>query len=363
MSFPLPPLVTLMRGSLSSPALRVMTLIMGLCFLFAFISGVSEASPRFKAGDPAYLERDEVQRFIDAQVEEGFDEGELRALFAGADGLQRVLDLISAPAEARPWKDYRPIFLTRERIQAGVRFWEAHESTLLRAQERFRVNPDIIVAIIGVETFYGRHAGGFPVFDALVTLGFDYPPRADFFRSELAHYLRLVREEGLDLRATRGSYAGAMGRGQFISSSYREYAVDFDGDGRRDLLDSWPDAIGSVANYFQRHGWSMGAPVVVRAQVESDDYKALVSRPYRARYTLDELAEKGVRPVSSVDPDARFSVIELEAEDGIQVWLGYENFYVITRYNRSPLYAMAVYELSREIREAREAELRGGDDT
>ncbi len=361
MNLPMTPLVTPMRGSSTSPFPRVTTALMGLCLLFALMPGVGDASPRFKAGDPPYLEREEVQRFIQEQVDEGFDEDELRALFANTDGLQRVLDLISAPAEARPWKDYRPIFLTRQRIEAGVRFWEEHEATLLRAQERFRVNPDIIVAIIGVETFYGRHAGGFPVFDALVTLGFDYPPRADFFRSELAHYLRLVREEGLDLLGTKGSYAGAMGRGQFISSSYREYAVDFNGDGRRDLLNSWPDAIGSVANYFRRHGWSMGEPVVVRAQVEGDDYKALVSRPYRARHSLEDLAEKGIKPVSSVDPDARFSVIELEAEEGTQVWLGYENFYVITRYNRSPLYAMAVYELAREIREAREAELRRGD--
>lgn len=309
------------------------------------------------AGVPPYLERDDVQQFIREMAAEGFDSEELRALFAGAQPQQRVLDLISAPAEAKPWKQYRPIFITRQRIDDGVAFWEQNEALLLEAQERFRVNPEIIVSVIGVETFYGRNQGNFPVFDALVTLGFDYPPRAAFFRSELGHYLRLVREEGLDLRETRGSYAGAMGRGQFISSSYREYAVDFNGDGRRDLMNSWADAIGSVANYFHRHGWSMGDPVVVPARVQGVDWRSLMSRQYQAVHSLDDLARHGLEPIGNEDPQARFSIIELEADDGMQVWLGYENFYVITRYNRSPLYAMAVHQLAQEIRAARQQSL------
>ena len=330
-----------------------------LTLMLSSIVAVAGANPRgLVAGDPPYLEREEVREFIRTLVQEdGFDARELERLFTQVRPQQRVLDLISTPAEARPWKDYRPIFLTEQRIRAGERFWREHEATILRAQETFQVNAEIIVAIIGVETFYGRHQGTFPVLDALVTLGFDYPRRADFFRSELRHYLHLVQEEGLDLRGTLGSYAGAMGRGQFISSSYREYAVDFNGDGRRDLLNSWPDAIGSVANYFRRHHWTMGAPVVVRANVEGDAYKALLGGGFQARFDLDELARHGLRPEGRVDPQARFSVIELEADDGVQVWLGYDNFYVITRYNRSPLYAMAVYELAREIRQAREQSL------
>ncbi|WP_050814188.1 lytic murein transglycosylase B [Ectothiorhodospira sp. PHS-1] len=336
-------------------SLLLAALLLGTC-------AAAGANPRgLVAGDPPYLERDDVREFIRTLArEDGFDTRELERLFAEARPQQRVLDLISTPAEGRPWKDYRPIFLTEQRIRAGERFWQEHEATILRAQEAFQVNAEIIVAIIGVETFYGRHQGTFPVLDALVTLGFDYPPRANFFRSELRHYLHLVREEGLDLRGTLGSYAGAMGRGQFISSSYREYAVDFSGDGRRDLLNSWPDAIGSVANYFRRHHWTMGAPVVVRARVEGDAYKSLVGGGYQARYGLDELARHGIVPEGRVAPDARFSVIELQAEEGTQVWLGYENFYVITRYNRSPLYAMAVYELAREIRKVREQALAEG---
>ena len=311
------------------------------------------AQARYVAGEPPYLQREEVQSFISELVAEGFDEAQLRELFANARPQQRVIDLISAPAEARPWKTYRPIFITQQRINEGVAFWQEHEALILRASRAFQVNPEIIVSIIGVETSYGRNQGNFPVLDTLITLGFDYPPRANFFRSELAHFLRLVREEGIDLLATRGSYAGAMGRGQFISSSYRAYAVDFSGDGRRDLMNSWPDAIGSVANYFQRHGWAMGEPVALRADVDGERYKELLSRDYRARISLQTLAEHGVTPTRPVPEDAQFSIIELETESGFEVWLGYPNFYVITRYNRSPLYAMAVYELASLIRKER----------
>lgn len=325
----------------------------GLVLLALLHAGFAHGAAGFVAGDPPYLERESVQQFIDAMVAEGFERERMEALFRGVEPQQRVLDLISAPAEARPWYRYHPIFLTDERVEAGRRFWDEHEPLLARAEREFGVDAAVIVAIIGVETYYGRHQGGFRVLDALVTLGFDYPPRAGFFRSELAHFLRLAREEGLDLRETRGSYAGAMGRGQFISSSYREYAVDFSGDGRRDLLGSWADAIGSVANYFRRHGWNLGEPVVARADAEGDAYRELLGGGYQVRHSLEELARHGVTPAESVPEDARFSLIELETEDGYEVWLGYPNFYVITRYNRSPLYAKAVHLLSREIRRAR----------
>ncbi len=326
-------------------------------FLLAFMSaGIAHAAsdrPAFVAGDPPYLERESVQQFIDEMVAEGFDREQIEALFRDVQPQQRVLDLISAPAEARPWYRYHPIFLTDQRIEAGERFWAEHESLLARAEQEFGVEAAIIVAIIGVETFYGRNQGGFRVLDSLVTLGFDYPPRSGFFRSELGHFLRLAREEGLDLHETRGSYAGAMGRGQFISSSYREYAVDFSGDGRRDLIGSWADAIGSVANYFRRHGWAQGEPVVARADADGDDYRRLLGGGYQARHDLEELARHGVTPVESVPRDGRFSLIELETENGHELWLGYPNFYVITRYNRSPLYAKAVHLLAEEINRAR----------
>ena len=312
----------------------------------------------YTAGDPPYLEREEVQRFISEMVEEGFSRAELIELFRSAKPQQRVIDLMTRPAEARPWYSYRPIFVNARRIEEGERFWQENESLLLRAQETFRVNAEVIVAIIGVETNYGRNQGSFPVFDTLVTLGFDYPPRQTFFRSELGHFLRLVREEPhLDLREVKGSYAGAMGRGQFISSSYRAYAVDFSGDGQRDLIGSWPDAIGSVANYFKQHGWVMGDAVVVPARVEGEAYKALLGGGFLPRHSLEDLARHGVRPAANVAPDQLFSLIELQTEDGVEVWLGLNNFYVITRYNRSPLYAMAVHQLSQGLIQARHSSI------
>jgi membrane-bound lytic murein transglycosylase B len=336
------------------PARFVRTVL--ACLLLALVAVSAHADARshgFVAGNPPYLERESVQQFIDEMVAEGFERRELETLFRQVEPQQRVLDLISAPAEARPWYRYQPIFLTDQRIEAGARFWAEHEALLARAEREFGVDAAVIVSIIGVETFYGRHQGGFRVLDSLVTLGFDYPPRSRFFRSELAHFLRLAREEGLDLHEIRGSYAGAMGRGQFISSSYREYAVDFSGDGRRDLIGSWADAIGSVANYFRRHGWNQGEPVVARAHASGDDYRRLTGGGFQARHSLEELASHGVRPAEPVAEDGRYSVIELETENGYEVWLGYPNFYVITRYNRSPLYAKAVYLLAEEIARAR----------
>ncbi|MFO8152314.1 lytic murein transglycosylase B [Thioalkalivibrio sp.] len=314
------------------------------------LPGVAVSQSEFRAGDPPYLERAEVMAFIDEQVESGMERAALEQLFAGVEPQQRILDLISRPAEARPWKDYRPIFVNDLRIERGRTFMREQADWLKRAEESYGVDPALIAAIIGVETNYGRNLGGFRVLDALVTLGFDYPPRQTFFRSELGHFLELAREESLDLQETRGSYAGAMGRGQFISSSYRAYAVDFDGDGRRDLINSWPDAIGSVANYFREHDWESGKPVVARARAEGDAHEALLGGGYQARFSLEELAARGVRPVETVPADGRFSLIRLEGRDGHEFYLGYPNFYVITRYNRSPLYAMVVHQLTEALR-------------
>lgn len=317
------------------------------CLLGLPSLGVSAAE--YRAGEPPYLERAEVQAFIEAQVAAGFAAEPLRALLASVQPQQRILDLISRPAEARPWFEYRPIFLNDARIRRGQAFLREQADWLQRAEKQFGVEAALMAAIIGIETDYGRNTGSFRVLDALVTLGFDYPPRQDFFRAELVHFLHLVQEEGLEARETRGSYAGAMGRGQFISSSYRAYAVDFDGDGRRDLLGSWADAIGSVANYFRVHGWQTGEPVVVRARVEGDAHRSLLGGGYQARHTLDDLARHGVFPVEPVDKQAQFSLIRLQGEQGEEFHLGYPNFYVITRYNRSPLYAMVVHELAQAL--------------
>ena len=320
--------------------------VLGACSL----SGAAVSQSEFRAGEPPYLERPEVQAFIHEQVEQGIDRAFLEQLFHDVEPQQRILDLISRPAEARPWKDYRPIFVNDLRIQRGRVFMHEQAEWLERAEETFGVDRALIAAIIGVETNYGRNLGSFRVLDALVTLGFDYPPRQAFFRSELGHFLQLVQEESLDLRETLGSYAGAMGRGQFISSSYRAYAVDFNGDGRRDLINSWPDAIGSVANYFREHHWQTGEPVVARARVDGDAHEALLGGGYQARFSLDELATHGVYPAEAVPADGLFSLIRLEGHDGFEFYLGYPNFYVITRYNRSPLYAMAVHQLTEALR-------------
>ena len=301
-----------------------------------------------------YLARPDVQEFLDSMVEEhDFDHDQLEKLFAQVHRQDRVLEAIARPAEAKPWKDYRPIFLTDARIEGGVDFWHANEELLARAESEMGVAPEYVVAIIGVETFYGQRTGSFRVLDTLTTLGFDYPPRADFFRRELEQYLLLTREETLDPLELTGSYAGAMGKGQFISSSYRMYAVDFDGDGRRDLWGSVADAVGSVANYFRRHGWEHGAPVTVPAAVtgSEDAHELLVSAGVKPTLSLPELAAAGIRPAEALGDDSEsVSVIELDGANGVEYWIGFDNFYVITRYNRSPLYAMAVHQLAQEIR-------------
>lgn len=307
-----------------------------------------------------YLAREDVQGFIREMVtEHAFEAGTLDRLFAQVQRQDRVLEVIQRPAEAKPWYEYRPIFLTDARIAGGVTFWAEHEAILDRAEARFGVAPEYVVAIIGVETYYGSRTGSFPVLDTLTTLGFDYPPRSDFFRRELEQYLLLTREESLDPLKLKGSYAGAMGKGQFISSSYRAYAVDFDDDGRRDLWESADDAIGSVANYFSRHGWEADRPVVLPARLSGEAPAALLKAGLKPSLSREALDGAGVTPAQGEIPsEGPYALIELEAKDGPEYWIGFNNFYVITRYNRSPLYAMAVHQLAQLIREAREASVR-----
>ncbi len=309
------------------------------------------------AAAPGYGDRPEVRRYIDELARtHGFARERLQALFSGLHPRAEVLRAISAPAERRPWHAYRPIFVNEARIAGGVRFWRRHRALLARAEARYGVDARAIVAIIGVETRYGRHTGRHPVLASLATLAFDYPPRADFFRRELTEYLLLSREEGLDPRKVRGSYAGAMGKPQFIPSSYRRYAVDFDGDGRRDLWASPADAIGSVANYLARHGWRHGAPVAVRARATGEAWRALLGRGLRPHTRLSAIRARGLEPVAPVPGDPGAAVLELEGPSGPLRWVVFANFWTITRYNRSPKYAMAVHELS----EAIEARLAAG---
>lgn len=290
-----------------------------------------------------------------AVTEHGLVESDVRALLAEAEYKQSIVDAISRPAEGKPWHQYRPIFLTDKRINEGVDFWLENRDLIASAAKKFGVDEKIIVAIIGVETFYGRITGSYRTIDALVTLGFYYPQglasdRSPFFSSELMHYIQLASEEGLPAAKVTGSYAGAMGMGQFMPSSYREYAVDFDGDGKRNLWRSTADVVGSVANYLHRHGWQPGQPVTQRALASSDAaFDQISTSNFTPTLNVAQWEEKGFRSTSELSPELPAAVLKLAEKDRDTYWLTFKNFYVITRYNRSPRYAMAVYELSEEI--------------
>lgn len=286
--------------------------------------------------------------------------GELAAIFEQVARDEGVLKAIARPAEGtKEWSDYRPMFLTQERVQRGLAFWREHEETLSRAEAMYGVPPEMILAILGVETKFGGNKGRNRVIDALATLGFDYPPRAPFFRKELREFLILSRQNGMDPLNTWGSYAGAMGYPQFMPSSWRNLAVDFDGDGKIDLINNPVDAIGSIANYFKANGWQTGEPVVVRARIISQDYDSITSKELKTVNTLAEIAKKGLVPreVGSYLASTPATAIRLQGSNGGEFWLGFTNFYVITKYNRSILYAMAAWQLSQELKAAREVEL------
>ncbi len=301
-----------------------------------------------------YLQREDVRAFIDNMHQQhGVSVQRLESIIAQARQQARVLELIAKPAEGKPWRDYRPIFVNEKRIAAGVAFWNDNEKQLENAEIRFGVPPEIITAIIGVETFYGTRMGGFPVLDSLATLGFDYPPRAKFFSKELEQFILFSLEEKMDPFSLKGSYAGAMGMGQFMPSSYRQYAVDFDRDGQRDLFSNSADAIGSVANYFARHQWHQGGKIATRARVKGSKYRKLKANDRKPRYTLKQLAAAGVTPVSSLSGNEKLSFLALDGNKGKEFWLGHHNFFVITQYNHSVKYALAVYELSEAIKARR----------
>jgi membrane-bound lytic murein transglycosylase B len=303
------------------------------------------------------LDRAEVERFVaEMSANHGFDASALGALFGRASRLDSVLAAISKPAEYKPWHAYRPIFLTRERVNGGVAFWQEHAATLAAAAQRSGVPPEIIVAIIGVETSYGRNTGSYKVLDSLATLAFHYPKRAPFFRSELENFLLLTREEGMDPLQPTGSYAGAMGLPQFMPSSFRNYAVDFDQDGRRDIWRNPRDAIGSVGNYLNRHGWQAGEVIALPA-AQSAANATQVSDTVDLKRSVAEYAALGVHPIEALGPGANAVpavLLGYEASaDATEYWLGFRNFYAITRYNRSPKYALAVVQLAEAIAQAR----------
>lgn len=278
-----------------------------------------------------------------------FNGAELRGLFRGLEIQKKVLAAIKQPAEAKPWSQYREIFVTQNRIDAGKQFLAQHHRLLNQVEAEFGVPAAIVTAIIGVETRYGQHRGAHPAMASLATLAFDYPKRSAFFKRELEEFLLLSREENLDPLAIKGSYAAAMGVPQFISSSYRAYALDFDGDGRRDLWESPADIFASVANYFRRHGWIPGGAVVHRVSTQGAAYQDLLEHGLKPSLSRRQLRAAGVQVAVDGNPDAKFTLLELQAKEGPEIWVAEHNFYVITRYNHSALYAMAVYQLSQAI--------------
>ncbi|MDH5785586.1 MAG: lytic murein transglycosylase B [Chromatiales bacterium] len=302
---------------------------------------------------------DDSHRLIDEMVtEHDFKRRDLEKLFRQVEYQPSIIETITRPAEGKPWYEYRPIFLTEQRIKGGVKFWAENEALLARAEKEYGVPAHIIVAIVGVETLYGRHKGRHKVIEALSTLGFGYPERSTFFRGQIKEFLLMAREERRDPLEFLGSYAGAMGMPQFIPSSFRHYAVDFDGDGRRDLWDNTADIIGSVANYFHQHKWRHGEPVTSRATLNGTAAEPFASRGVKPGVPLAELQRAGVETQQPlVEQEANLLVLQ-SAEEEQEYWVTLHNFYVITRYNRSPLYAMAVNQLSEAIRTSRAAELR-----
>ncbi len=291
-----------------------------------------------------------LNRFINQMVRQHhFNELELRNLFQSVEIQTAILDAMAKPAEAKPWYQYRDIFMTDARIDGGVQFWRENEAALKAVEQQTGVPAEIIIAIIGVETKYGAHTGKYRVIDALATLGFAYPSRSEFFLKELEGYLLLSREEHLDPLIPMGSYAGAMGLPQFMPSSYRAYAKDFDDDQKRDIWRNSADAIASVANYFVKNQWQRGEAIAYQVSAMGDAYQSGLTKGVKPDMTSGQLRGLGVNVPSQLENE-KLKLLRYPMLDQEQLWVGLHNFYVITRYNHSPLYAMAVYQLSQEIK-------------
>lgn len=305
----------------------------------------------FMAADAAAatLRPQDITRMQELSQQTGVPMSQISRATAQADFRQAVLDAYKRPAESKPWYEYEALFLTEKRVNQGVDFWRTHAADLARAERTFNVPASVIVAIIGVETFYGGNMGTHPVLDSLYTLAFYHPTRTEFFSKEFVNYIRLGNQQSWDLKARQGSYAGAMGMGQFMPSSYLTYAVDFDGDGHKDLFSNPTDAIGSVANYFHKHGWKMGDAVVEAAQLTRPSAAGKVQDRVELKQRWQELQNAGVRVKKPLKADTPVTLLQYAQPDYSEYWVARQNFYVITRYNRSPLYAMAVHNLSQQI--------------
>lgn len=330
--------------------MRMTKLIVALLCLIS----ISAQAGKLNSGD--YRFREDVEEFITTvAAKSDYSEKELLALFSQVKHQRHLFERMDKPAEKLEWHQYRRIFLTDKRVSKGIEFWKKHRDLLQKVERKYQVPAEIIVAIVGVETFYGAYHGKSPVFDTLVTFAFDYPKRAAFFTKELEQFLILAKEQNLDIRGVKGSYAGAMGMPQFISSSYRSYAIDFDGDGQANLFDSLPDVLGSVANYFSRHGWKVGQAITYPLAISNKATAALLKSKsltpgMKPAYSWDELKSAGLSTKADLNDELKVALLKFQQKSSSEYWVGLQNFYVITRYNHSNLYAMAVYQLSEKLK-------------
>jgi membrane-bound lytic murein transglycosylase B len=294
---------------------------------------------------------DDRAAFIEEMTSDyGFEQSYVASVIGNAETMQSILDAMSRPAEkVKPWYEYREIFITEKRINEGVEFWQLREATLEQAAAHTGVPIWMITGIVGVETFYGRITGNYRVIDALSTLAFDYPPRSTFFRKQLQEYFLLTREEDLEINDVKGSYAGAMGPPQFIPSSYRAYAIDGDGDGKRDLLNDWADILYSVGNYFKENKWRTGEEVAFEATLPVGAKPLESKNDLTADKTLGKLRGMGLLFESDLPDSTPANLIVLEGKEGPEYWVGLHNFYVITRYNHSVMYGLAAYQLGQAV--------------
>lgn len=321
----------------------------GYVFLFCVMSlaGCATSTPR-----NSIVASPQVQAFIDEMVaKHQFKRTELEELFARVEYQPRIIQIMQAPHEAKPWYIYRSTFITDARAKAGVKFWKEHEQILEQIEQQYGVPASIIVAVLGVETYYGSMQGNYRVLDALSTLAFNYPPRAAFFKSELEHFLLMTREANINPEQFVGSYAGAFGKTQFMPSSYRRYAVTFNHAGYSDLINNDADVIVSVANYFKQNGWHPREEIAAPAKTSGTRYPALVSQDMKPTHTVAYWKRMGVVPAFPLPLVQPAALLKLQQKTGAEYWLGLHNFYVLSRYNPRLNYAMAVYQLSLKISE------------
>lgn len=307
--------------------------------------------PQFAlAGMATFSNRYEVGQFINKMADQyDFDPDQLAKLLNQVKIRNEILPKAKRPKESGTWYDYRNLFITPKRIDEGVAFWDQHAKTLAKAQKEYGVPPEIIIGILGVETQFGKHKGGYRIIDALATLAFMKNPRQKFFQSELAQYLLLTRQYKMDPLALKGSYAGAMGIPQFMPSVYRSLAVSADGKNPPDLLNNPDDAIMSVANYFNKHGWKPGQTVTVQAKVDGNDHMKLLNGKHHSQYTVANLMAAGVIPDQKVALNQPANLLRLRIPNSFEYWIVFNNFYTIMAYNHSPLYAMAVHQLGQGV--------------